>query len=93
MPPATNTELATAPALDDAEAEAIVRRAIERYIAQRRARVEAFVDANFSLLGALGLHRLALGLDLLRVPASSAAEGAAGNQAYQRLPRPAPPAG
>jgi len=72
MPPATNTELATAPALDDAEAEAIVRRAIERYIAQRRARVEAFVDANFSLLGALRLHRLALGLDLLRVPANIA---------------------
>ena len=66
------TELLPAPALDDAEAEAIVARAIERYVAQRRGRVQGFVDANFGLLGALRLHRSALGLDLLRAPANVA---------------------
>ena len=72
MPAAAQTEPASAPALDDAKAQAIVARAIERYIGQRRARIGAFVDANFSLLGALRLHRRALGLDLLRAPANVA---------------------
>ena len=51
-------------ALDDAAAKAIVARAIERYLAARRARIPVFVDANISLPGALRLHRDALGLAL-----------------------------
>jgi hypothetical protein len=60
------------PAVSAVEAEAIVARAIGRYIAERRARIQSFVDANFSLLGALRLHRAALGFDLLRAPANVA---------------------
>jgi hypothetical protein len=59
-------------ALDDTAAEAIVRRAIERYLAARRARIRDFVDANFTLLGTLRLHRAALGLDLVRAPVNLA---------------------
>jgi hypothetical protein len=59
-------------AIDGAEAAAIVARAIARYLAERRARIPAFVDANFSLRGALRLHRGALGPDLLRAPANVA---------------------
>ncbi len=58
--------------IDDAAARAIVTRALERYLAARHARVRAFVDANYSLLGALRLHRQALGRDLLRAPANVA---------------------
>jgi hypothetical protein len=61
-----------APVIDDAAARAIVARAITRYVAARHGRVRAFVDANYSLLGALRLHRFALGLDLLRAPANAA---------------------
>jgi len=60
------------PALDEHEARAIVQAALARYVASRRTRVRAFVDANFSLPGALRLHRQALGLDLLRAPANVA---------------------
>ncbi|HSA81208.1 MAG TPA: DUF6635 family protein [Geminicoccaceae bacterium] len=58
--------------IDPAEAEAIIARAIARYVAERRDRIKGFVDANFSLLGALRLHREALGLDLVRAPANLA---------------------
>ncbi|MGH6900719.1 MAG: DUF6635 family protein [Geminicoccaceae bacterium] len=54
----------------DAEAQAIVERAIECYIAARHARVEGFVDRHFGLIGSLRLHRQALGLDLVRAPAN-----------------------
>ncbi len=54
------------------EADAAVRRAAIRYIRSRRARAPAFVSHNFRLKGALGLHRHALGLDLLRAPANLA---------------------
>jgi hypothetical protein len=66
------TEAEIPPAIDDAAARAILKRAIERYIAARHGRVQRFVDANYSLLGALRLHRRALGLDLLRAPANVA---------------------
>jgi hypothetical protein len=56
--------------LGEGEAQAIVAQAIERYIAQRHARVEAFIARNFSLIGSLRLHRRALGLDLVRAPAN-----------------------
>jgi hypothetical protein len=54
----------------DAEVRTIVGRAIERYIAARHERVAEFVDRHFGLIGALRLHRHALGLDLLRAPAN-----------------------
>jgi hypothetical protein len=53
-----------------AEARAILERAIERYIAARHERVADFVDRHFGLIGALRLHRHALGLDVLRAPAN-----------------------
>jgi hypothetical protein len=56
--------------VEDAEARAIVERAIERYIATRHERVAGFVDRHFSLIGSLRLHRRALGLDLVRAPAN-----------------------
>jgi hypothetical protein len=74
MGPLAGTAAVPSPtvALDSAAAEAIVARAIERYLAARRARIRGFVDANFSLPGALLLHREALGLDLLRAPVNLA---------------------
>ena len=71
-PVEAETGLSSVSAIDGAEAEAIVTRAIAHYIAQRRARIQGFVDANFSLLGSLRLHREALGADLLRAPANLA---------------------
>ena len=59
-------------AIDAAGARAIVEGAIDRYVAARHAKVQAFADANFSLAGSLRLHRRALGLDLLRAPANVA---------------------
>jgi hypothetical protein len=58
--------------LSDAEARAIVGSAIGRYVHEHHAKVPAFVDANYSLLGSLRLHRHALGLDLVRAPANVA---------------------
>ena len=54
----------------DAEVRAVLEHAIERYIVARHERVTAFVDRHFGLIGALRLHRHALGLDLLRAPAN-----------------------
>jgi hypothetical protein len=56
--------------ITEAEARAILEGAIERYIAARHERVTAFVDRHFGLIGALRLHRHALGLDVLRAPAN-----------------------
>jgi hypothetical protein len=72
LPVEAETALPAVSAIDGAEAEAIVACAIERYAAERRARVQGFVDVNFSLIGSLRLHREALGLDLLRSPANLA---------------------
>jgi hypothetical protein len=66
----TSTPALTPPS--PAEAQAIVDRAIDRYIAARHDKVTGFVDANYSLIGSLRLHRKALGLDLLRAPANVA---------------------
>ncbi|PPQ27376.1 hypothetical protein CCS01_27915 [Rhodopila globiformis] len=49
-------------------AQQIVGDGVRRYFADRRQRVEWFIDTNFSLRGALGLHRAALGWDILRAP-------------------------
>jgi hypothetical protein len=59
-------------ALPPEEADAIVAEAARSYFDGCRARVDDFVDRNFSLSGSLRLHRRALGLDLLRAPANLA---------------------
>jgi hypothetical protein len=59
--------------LDRDTANAIVDRAIRRYIADRRAMVDAFIDRHFSLRGSLRLHRHAIGLDMVRAPINVAA--------------------
>jgi hypothetical protein len=71
-PVEAETELGAVAAIDGGEAEAIVASAIARYVAERRARIQGFVGANFSLIGSLRLHREALGADLLRAPANLA---------------------
>ena len=58
--------------LDRCEADAIVAEAAEAYFAGCRARIEPFVDRNFSLIGSLRLHRHAIGWDLLKAPANVA---------------------
>ena len=58
--------------LISAEVQAIVDRAIDRYIAARHDKVAAVVDGNYSLIASLRLHRKALGLDLVRAPANVA---------------------
>jgi len=58
-------------ALAAEEAERIVREAAAVYFDTCRARVKPFVARNFCLRGTLGLHRKALGLDLLRAPANA----------------------
>ena len=58
--------------LDRATARAVIRDGIARYIGERRALVPGFVDRNFGWRGALGIHRQALGFDLLRAPANIA---------------------
>ena len=57
------------------EADAAVRRAIVRYVRRRRDMAPGFVQRNFRLKGALELHRLALGRDLLRAPVNLALAG------------------
>ena len=51
-----------------AEAAQIVEDGIQRYFADRHARVKPFVDTNFSLRGTLALHRAAIGWDIARAP-------------------------
>lgn len=58
---------------DRSEARAVVERGIRRYIAERRAMVPDFVDRNFGIGGAFRLHRVAVGLDLVRAPINIAA--------------------
>ena len=59
-------------ARDRAMTADIVDGAVDRYIADRRARVPDFIDRHFSFDGSLRLHRRALGWDLLRAPANLA---------------------
>lgn len=53
------------------EAEIILREASAAYFDACRARVRPFVDRCFSLRGTLGLHRAALGFDLVKAPANA----------------------
>lgn len=57
--------------LSRAEADAVIAEAAAVYFADAHARVKPFVARTFSLRGTLGLHRRALGLDLLRAPANA----------------------
>lgn len=70
--PEPEAKPAPGPGPETAEVRAIVDHAIDRYIAARHEKVAAFVDANYSLLGSLRLHRKAFGFDLLRAPANVA---------------------
>ena len=54
--------------MDRDAALAAVAGGTRRYFADRRARVDGFVDAHFSLAGTLALHRAALGWDIARAP-------------------------
>ncbi len=54
---------------------AIVRDAATRYAALRRARIDDYVDRNFSAVGALELNRRALGWDLVRAPTNISLAG------------------
>ncbi len=58
--------------IDAAGARSIVNAAIDRYVAARHARVDAFVDDNFTLWKSIRLHRHAVGYDLVRAPANLA---------------------
>ncbi len=55
-------------ASDRALVEQIVNDGVRRYFNERRQRIEAFVDANYSLRGSLRLHRAAVGWDIARAP-------------------------
>jgi hypothetical protein len=58
--------------LDGAGADRVVDAAVRRYFEARRAKVDPFIDAHFSLSGTLELHREAVGLDLVRAPVNVA---------------------
>ncbi len=68
-PAAVGTALAV---VDRGLVQAIVNQAIDRYIATRRRRIPDFIDRNFSLSGALRLHRRAVGWDMVRAPVNLA---------------------
>ncbi|WP_428485918.1 DUF6635 family protein [Rhodopila sp.] len=71
MTPALPDQAETHPAL----ARAIVDDGIRRYFQDRRTRIDAFVDRNFSLTGSLRLHRVAVGWDIARAPLNLAMAG------------------
>jgi len=50
------------------EADTILREAAAVYFEGCRARLTPFVDETFSFRGTLGLHRAAIGLDLIKAP-------------------------
>ena len=54
------------------QVQTIVTEAARLYFESRRSRVNAFVGRHFSLTGSLGLHRKALGWDVIRAPVNVA---------------------
>ena len=66
------TKSPDAAGLDRAEADAIVAEAARAYFDGCRARIDGFVERNFSLAGSARLHRRAVGWDLLKAPANVA---------------------
>ena len=71
-PGSLETTPSSVPVLDAAGADRIVGDAVGRYFQGRRDKVAPFIDAHFTLSGALKLHRAAVGLDLVRAPANVA---------------------
>jgi hypothetical protein len=63
-----DTLAASTPVLGRDDALAAVAEGAHDYFAQRRARIQPFVDAHFSLRGTLALHKAALGWDIARAP-------------------------
>ena len=53
---------------DSATLEAAYDRALVKYFASRRAGLDDFLKANFSFVATIGLHRKALGWDMVRAP-------------------------
>ncbi len=54
--------------ISEAEIELAIGSGIERYFADCRARVPAFIDRHFHYPGAVATNRMALGWDMLRAP-------------------------
>lgn len=72
--PQENRPVSTPPpphAFTPEAADEILRAAAAAYFDGCRARVGPFVDRTFALRGTLGLHRRAIGLDLVRAPANA----------------------
>jgi hypothetical protein len=67
-----NTPIPTALDIDLADIDRIFRSAARIYIETRRTRVPYFVREHFGLRGAVRIHRVALGWDLLRAPTNLA---------------------
>lgn len=61
-----------APPLLAVDADRVVDRAIARYLADRRDRIDPFIDRHFTLSGTLRLHRHAFGWDVVKAPANLA---------------------
>ncbi len=66
----TITDLSNGPPAepDPTIARQIVEDGVRRYFADRRRRIQPFVDQNFALRGSLALHRAAVGWDIARAP-------------------------
>ncbi|MEA2776988.1 MAG: hypothetical protein QOF90_2394 [Acetobacteraceae bacterium] len=63
------TSVVSAPSeTEKALIEQIVDDGVRRYFNERRQRIGAFVDRNFSLRGSIRLHREAVGWDIARAP-------------------------
>lgn len=65
------------PLVSSALARRVVDDAVRRYFAKRREKVPGFIATHYSLLGALRMHRRALGHDLWRAPLNAALVGPA----------------
>jgi hypothetical protein len=66
------TPAPTLPDLPAVDVEKVLEEAAASYLGECRTRVRPFVDRHFSLAGAVRLHRVAVGGDLLRAPANLA---------------------
>jgi len=61
----------TASAQDEAALSEAYRRGVARYLAERRAKLPAFIKDTYGLRGSLKLHRKGIGHDLWRHPANA----------------------
>ena len=76
--PRINRPSAQSEILPTEVASDILDQAISRYAESRRAMIPDFVARTYGWKGAVGLHRKALGWDLLRAPANVVLSGATG---------------